>query len=46
MITRGLIDPSDLQRLFDEIEGELFRYPALDAADFRQRLADFLAAET
>ena len=38
MLTRGLIQPDELLRLFEAIEGELFRYPALHAAAFRGKL--------
>ncbi len=43
MVARGLVDPAELLRLFGEIEGALFRYPALDADDFRRRVEEFIA---
>jgi hypothetical protein len=43
MFTRGLIEPDRLSELFREIEPELYRFPALDPAAFRRRLADVLA---
>ncbi len=33
---RGMIDGDRLLELFDEIEAELFRYPAVDPASFRR----------
>ena len=41
---RGLVDPSRALAYLDEVERELFRYPAIDAASFRKRVeAAFLA---
>jgi Nucleotidyltransferase of unknown function (DUF6036) len=39
MIARGLIEPVLLRELYDEIEPELFRYPAIDPVIFRQKVA-------
>jgi hypothetical protein len=39
MVSAGLIDPTRAQELFAEIEPELFRYPAIDAASFRAKVA-------
>lgn len=39
MIDQGLVDPRRLEELFEQIEPNLFRYPSLDAADFRSKLA-------
>jgi hypothetical protein len=42
MLSRGLIQPSELLRLFSLIEPDLYRYPAIDPASFRaavERLA-------
>jgi hypothetical protein len=39
MVSAGLIDPARAQELFAEIEPELFRYPAIDAAAFRAKVA-------
>jgi hypothetical protein len=36
MLARGLIDQQRLRSSFDEIEPELYRFPAVDAADFRE----------
>ncbi len=38
MIEQGLVDPKRLEELFGQIEPDLFRYPSLDAADFRAKL--------
>lgn len=43
MIDRDLIKPDRLRTLYEEIEGELFRYPAIDPEAFRQRLEAALA---
>lgn len=36
MLERGLVEPERLRAYFDEIEPELYRFPAIEAADFRQ----------
>lgn len=36
MIGRGLVDPEKLGGLFQQIEPELFRYPAIDPKSFRR----------
>ena len=36
MVKRGLIEPARLSELFGAIEGQLYRYPALDGPSFRQ----------
>lgn len=38
MLASGLVKPDRLRSLFDEIEGELFGFPAIDAAKFRAKL--------
>ena len=38
MLRRGLIQPERLRQLFQRIEPELYRYPALDPASFRRAL--------
>jgi hypothetical protein len=38
MIEQGLVEPARLEELFAGIEPELFRYPSLDARDFRAKL--------
>jgi hypothetical protein len=39
MIARDLVKPSRLRELYDAIEPELYRYPAIDPPAFRQKLA-------
>lgn len=43
MIERGLVEPGELRRRFDQIEPQLFRYPAIDPAAFRKALEAILA---
>jgi hypothetical protein len=43
MIAQGLVDPERLREYYEEIEPELYRYPAIDPAAFRQRI-DAVAA--
>jgi hypothetical protein len=38
LVARGLVDPSDVLRRFEEIEPELYRFPAVDPAAFRRRV--------
>jgi hypothetical protein len=38
MIERGFVDTSRLHELFEAIESELYRYPAIDPSVFRQKL--------
>ncbi len=38
MRQRGLIEPDRALELFDAIESELYRFPAIDAKTFRQRV--------
>ncbi len=42
MIDRRLVEGGQLRAAFDEIEPQLYRFPAIDPADFRQRVEDFL----
>jgi hypothetical protein len=42
MIDRGLVEPARLRDLYEAIEPELFRYPAIDPAVFRHRLEEAL----
>jgi hypothetical protein len=44
LIERGLVEPARLRALFDAIEPELFRYPAIDPPTFRRKLDQALAA--
>lgn len=43
MLERDLVTPDRLRSAFDEIEPQLYRFPAIEPADFRQRVEDFLA---
>lgn len=36
MIERGLVDPRQARRYFDQIEPELYRFPAIDPPTFRR----------
>ena len=36
LIERGLVDPKRLQDYFDDIEPELYRFPAVDPPSFRR----------
>jgi hypothetical protein len=42
MLSRGLIHRREAKRLFDEIEPELYRYPAITPIAFRQKVDDAL----
>lgn len=44
MLERGLVEPSRLAALFDEIEPELYRFPAIHPPSFRQRVEAAVAA--
>jgi hypothetical protein len=39
MLESGLVEQTRLQQLYDTIEPEMFRYPAIDPAAFRRKLA-------
>jgi hypothetical protein len=38
MMGSGLVEPVRLQELYDAIEPELFRYPAINPAAFRRKV--------
>jgi len=38
MIGRGLVEPELLRRLYDAIEDQLYRYPAIEPPAFRRKL--------
>jgi hypothetical protein len=40
MLASGLIEPNRVRELYEAIEPELYRYPAIDAAAFRRKLGD------
>jgi hypothetical protein len=42
MLEHGLVDPARLRACYDEIEPGLYRFPALDAADFRRSLEEIV----
>lgn len=44
MLARGLVERNLLRSLFDAIEGELYRYPAIDPKTFRRRFEEAIAA--
>ena len=42
MLDRGLIDREQALEYFDQIEPELYRFPAIDPASFRRRVEETL----
>jgi hypothetical protein len=42
MLNRGLIDRDELRRRFEQIEPQLYRFPAIDPAVFRNALEEIL----
>lgn len=38
MVEDGLVDPAQLRALYDRVESELYRYPAIDPATFRSKV--------
>jgi hypothetical protein len=42
LLARGLVDPKRLRELFEAVAPQLYRYPAIDPASFRNRLAEAL----
>ena len=40
MLERGLVELGALRRYFDEIEPQLYRFPAIDPTDFRRRFEE------
>jgi uncharacterized nucleotidyltransferase DUF6036 len=43
MVDRALVEPDRLRAAFEEIEPQLYRFPAIDPRDFRRRVEEFLA---
>ena len=43
MVGRGLVDPADPLRLFEQIEPNLYRFPAIDPPSFRRAVEEFVA---
>jgi hypothetical protein len=39
MLDRGLVEPERLRELYEAIEPELYRYPAIDPTAFRRKLS-------
>ena len=44
MLARGLVEAARLRSYFAEIEPELYRFPAIDVADFRRSVEDLPGA--
>jgi hypothetical protein len=42
MLERGLVEREAISSFFEEIEPQLYRFPAIDPSDFRRRLAEAL----
>jgi hypothetical protein len=40
----GLVEPETLFELFERIEPELFRHPAIDPSSFRRAVEEFVRA--
>jgi hypothetical protein len=45
MLKRGLVDRQELRRRFEQIEPQLYRFPAIDPAAFRLSLEEILQEE-
>ncbi len=45
MLDRGLIEPQELRRRFEQIEPQLYRFPAINPATFRRDLEEILQKE-
>ena len=43
MIEAGHVDPGRLRELFERIEPELYRYPAIDPGSFRAAVVRYLS---
>lgn len=43
LVDRGLVELTELSRLFDAIEPDIVRYPALDGVLFRRRVSRFVS---
>ena len=44
MLDRGLVEVEAMRRYFDEIEPQLYRFPAIEPADFRRRVEELRRA--
>lgn len=40
LIRHGLVEPARARALFEEIEPELYKFPAIDPPSFRRRVTD------
>jgi hypothetical protein len=45
MLDAGLVERDELLRAYDAIEGELWRFPAIDPGAFRSRVAEYSALD-
>lgn len=45
MLDRGLIDRQDLLRRFEQIEPNLYRFPAIDPTAFRKAVEEFVSTD-
>jgi hypothetical protein len=45
MLERGLVDRQDLRRRFEQIEPQLYKFPAIDPAAFHRSLEEILQEE-
>ena len=46
MVAEGLVEKPQLRSLFDAIEPDLYRYPAIDPASFRRAVEAFIDDES
>ena len=46
LVNRGLVEPQRLLELYEAIEPDLYRYPAVDPRSFRIRLEEFLSGRS
>lgn len=40
MIAAGLVDPAEVRTRFEEIEPQLYRFPAIDPTSFRKAVEE------
>jgi hypothetical protein len=45
MVDDGLVELNRLLEFFNQIEADLYRYPAIDPASFRQAVESFVEAQ-
>lgn len=46
LVEQGLVEPERLLELFEEIEPELYRYPAIDPPSFRRAVEELVREKT